>query len=321
MTIYWFDVVFLMVVSYHSYKGYHRHFITGCFEFAGLAAVFLSALAGYPYLSPFLKLYKGGVGLISDLLSFLILIFIGQLLYQLFFPLVSGRVDRFVHRTRFKGVDRRAGILPGFATGLLLSAIFVAVIQSLPYAYETKNEVTASFFGGFLSRSVAEAAPSVEKALGRPEDDLLAFTADGPFSKATEMPRVGSFKVDRISEMRMLEMVNDARSDAGVAPLKYSARLTKAARAHSLEMWKKRYFEHRSPVKGEPQDRMAEAGAVFSLSGENIAMAPDVGIAHGGLMKSEGHRRNILDPSFRQVGIGCIKTPGYGLMFTQDFTD
>jgi len=43
--------------------------------------------------------------------------------------------------------------------------------------------------------------------------------------------------------------------------------------------------------------------------------------AHNGLMNSEGHRANILEPEFRKIGIGVIDNGVYGKMFVQVFTD
>ena len=54
---------------------------------------------------------------------------------------------------------------------------------------------------------------------------------------------------------------------------------------------------------------------------ENLALAPNVDIAHKGLMNSPGHRANILSPSFGRVGIGVIDGGGYGKMFAQEFAD
>jgi uncharacterized protein YkwD len=46
-----------------------------------------------------------------------------------------------------------------------------------------------------------------------------------------------------------------------------------------------------------------------------------VEIAFKGLMDSDGHRKNIIDPSYSRVGIGVIDSSAYGKMFTQVFAD
>ena len=95
-------------------------------------------------------------------------------------------------------------------------------------------------------------------------------------------------------------------------------RLVAVARAHSREMLALGYFEHVSPVGGAPEVRLKTAGIYANRSGENIAYAPSVTDAHAGLMSSDSHRRNILDPLFTRVGIGAI-TGRAGQMVTQQF--
>jgi len=64
-----------------------------------------------------------------------------------------------------------------------------------------------------------------------------------------------------------------------------------------------------------------EAGITFNVVGENLALSPTLLIAHTGLMNSEGHRKNILDPAFHHLGIGVIDNGIYGKIFVQIFTD
>ncbi|KKR88441.1 MAG: SCP-like protein extracellular [Candidatus Gottesmanbacteria bacterium GW2011_GWA2_41_12] len=66
---------------------------------------------------------------------------------------------------------------------------------------------------------------------------------------------------------------------------------------------------------------MKNAGIFYTEAGENLAFAPNVNIAHAGLMNSPGHRANILSPDFGKVGIGVIDGGIYGEMFVQKFTD
>jgi uncharacterized protein YkwD len=66
---------------------------------------------------------------------------------------------------------------------------------------------------------------------------------------------------------------------------------------------------------------MDKAGVKYTVAGENLALAPDVNIAHNGLMNSPGHKANILTPEFRKVDMGVINGGKYGEMFSQEFTD
>ena len=97
--------------------------------------------------------------------------------------------------------------------------------------------------------------------------------------------------------------------------------LLRLARAHSRDMFIRGYFAHVNPDGEDPFDRMNEAGIIYQVAGENLALAPNVDLAHDGLMNSPGHRANILTAEFGLVGIGCIDGGSYGKMFSQEFTD
>jgi uncharacterized YkwD family protein len=120
-------------------------------------------------------------------------------------------------------------------------------------------------------------------------------------------------------EQAMLDLVNQERVRAGVEPLKVDPALTRTARLKSQDMVDNNYFSHNSPTYGSPFDMMKAAGISYRTAGENIAGAPTVARAHQGLMNSDGHRKNILNPNFTHVGIGVVDGGPYGKMFTQQF--
>jgi uncharacterized protein YkwD len=103
--------------------------------------------------------------------------------------------------------------------------------------------------------------------------------------------------------------------------VKLDAGLTEAARAHSRELLAKGYFAHQNNEGKSPADRVSAAGTRFAVVGENLALAPTVDIAHHGLMKSPGHRENIMSPQYHRVGVGVVDGGLHGKMFTQNFAD
>lgn len=120
-------------------------------------------------------------------------------------------------------------------------------------------------------------------------------------------------------QQHMLDLINQERSKAGVAPLKIDAQLQKMAQVKSDEMVAKSYFSHTSPTYGSPFDMMKTFGINYSSAAENIAGNSSVDKAHEALMNSPGHRENILKSSFNYVGIGITASPTYGKMFAQEF--
>ncbi len=120
-------------------------------------------------------------------------------------------------------------------------------------------------------------------------------------------------------EQRLLDLVNKARADAGVGPLKFDAELMKVARLKAKDMVENNYFSHNSPTYGSPFDMMRQFGIEFKSAGENIAGNQTVDAAFKAWMNSEGHRKNILNGKFNYTGIGIVDSPTYGKIFVQMF--
>lgn len=120
-------------------------------------------------------------------------------------------------------------------------------------------------------------------------------------------------------EQQMFQLVNQERARYGVPALKLNYELVKLARLKAGDMIEKNYFSHTSPTYGSPFDMMRQFGVSYSYAGENLAGAPSVSMAHENLMNSSGHRRNILNSNFTEVGIGIVNGGPYGKMFVQMF--
>lgn len=120
-------------------------------------------------------------------------------------------------------------------------------------------------------------------------------------------------------EQRMLNLVNSERAKNGLSPLKANLKLTQVARLKAKDMIEKNYFSHTSPTYGSPFDMMRQFGVTYRTAGENLAGAPTVDTAHTNLMNSPGHRANILNSSFKEVGMGILSGGPYGKMFVQMF--
>ncbi len=121
-------------------------------------------------------------------------------------------------------------------------------------------------------------------------------------------------------EQRMVELVNQERQKAGLAPLAVDMDLVKVARIKAQDMIQNGYFSHTSPTYGSPFDMMRSFGITnWRAAAENIAQNPSVDGAHNSFMNSTGHRNNILNPAFNKVGIGIVDGGPYGKTFVQLF--
>jgi len=120
-------------------------------------------------------------------------------------------------------------------------------------------------------------------------------------------------------EARILQLCNAERAKTGAKPLKGSADLVKLARMKSQDMVTNNYFSHQSPTYGSPFDMMKKYGVNYMYAGENIAMNQAADRAFTAWMGSEGHRKNILNPNFTEIGIGIVSKGGGSYIYTQEF--
>ncbi|MEV6678035.1 CAP domain-containing protein [Streptomyces erythrochromogenes] len=116
---------------------------------------------------------------------------------------------------------------------------------------------------------------------------------------------------------RVLELVNQERAAAGCEAVTLNAKLTKAAQAHSADMAANSNMSHTGSDGSDPGARITRAGYAWSTYGENVAYGystPEKVMQ--GWMDSPGHRENILNCAFKEIGIGLAQPNSY---WTQAF--
>lgn len=121
----------------------------------------------------------------------------------------------------------------------------------------------------------------------------------------------------------ILEMVNQARCDAGLIPLTLHPLLTQAALEHSADMALGGFFDHANPSDGSgPAERITGAGYEWYTIGENIAAGGETAeVTFADWWDSPLHKENILHPDFREMGLGHVYIAGspFGHYWTQTF--
>ncbi|TWT46139.1 Cysteine-rich secretory protein family protein [Phycisphaerae bacterium RAS1] len=120
---------------------------------------------------------------------------------------------------------------------------------------------------------------------------------------------------------RVLELVNEARTSRGLSALTYSQQLESQATQYACEMIGYDFFAHENPVTGSTlRERAEQFQYDFQIIGENLAAGqPTPEEAMDDWMNSAGHRENILNREFVELGIG-IRTGGtYGTYWVQEF--
>jgi len=112
------------------------------------------------------------------------------------------------------------------------------------------------------------------------------------------------------AEQRLLELANEERRRANLPPLIPDPVLQAVARAHSADMAEHGFFGHRSPQRGDFNERFQTSGWRAMRAAENLSKSESILDAHAGLMTSPAHRSNILSPYFTHVGIGVAARQG-----------
>lgn len=116
----------------------------------------------------------------------------------------------------------------------------------------------------------------------------------------------------RAYEREVIRLVNAERAQRGLVPLTENWELSRVARWKSQDMKDARYFSHTSPTYGTPFQMIRAFGLSYRSAGENIAMgyATPAAVVEG-WMNSAGHRANILNASYTQIGVGYVASGHY----------
>lgn len=113
-------------------------------------------------------------------------------------------------------------------------------------------------------------------------------------------------------ENEVIRLVNEIRLQNGMKPLTANWELSRVARYKSQDMVDNRYFSHTSPVYGSPFQMIRNFGLSFQSAGENIAYGQRTPQAVvNAWMNSSGHRANILNASYTQIGVGYVANGHY----------
>ncbi len=122
-------------------------------------------------------------------------------------------------------------------------------------------------------------------------------------------------------ENEVIALVNQERKKMGLQPLKRNWEVSRVAWYKSKDMAVNDYFSHNSAVYGSPFDMLSGFKIPYRYAGENIAKGQKTATAvMNAWMNSSGHRANILNKNFNQIGVGFYEKDGV-LYWTQMFID
>lgn len=111
-----------------------------------------------------------------------------------------------------------------------------------------------------------------------------------------------------ISRDEVIRLTNLKRSEAGLSPLVLNETLSNAAYAKGRDMLSKDYWAHTAPDGTEPWAFFNSLGYRYRYAGENLARDfSNANSAVDAWMASPTHRDNILNPKYKEIGIGVIE--------------
>ncbi|WTP21351.1 CAP domain-containing protein [Streptomyces sp. NBC_00203] len=185
--------------------------------------------------------------------------------------------------------------------------------------WTSRPSASASASASQTATTPATTAPTASKTPARKATAAPTATA----SKTATAPKASSAAPATAAPAassavaRIVALVNSERSKVGCSPLTLNAKLSKAAQAHSVDMASHQNMSHTGSDGSDPGTRITRAGYIWSSYGENVAYGystPEQVMA--GWMSSPGHKRNILDCGYKEIGVGLAQPGSY---WTQDF--
>ncbi|MFE7903763.1 CAP domain-containing protein [Streptomyces albogriseolus] len=200
------------------------------------------------------------------------------------------------------------------------------VASDSPSASASPSEDARRHHGGKPSQKpkkkaarTATAAPSTTTAAPKPSTAAPAPSTTAPKpTTAAPQPTTAAPKPTATASgavARVVELVNAERAEAGCAPVAANSTLNTAAQRHSEDMASTGTVSHTGSDGSDPGERITRAGYAWSTYGENVAYGystPEQVMQ--GWMTSPGHKANILNCSFKEIGVGLS-----GTYWTQDF--
>lgn len=318
-TMNWVDILLVIVGTLTLLTGWRKGFIVGTMDLVAWVGSIVAGLLFYRHIAELLERYTNGLGVWTLPLSFLITLIGARIILSVITRSLLKIMPEDIHRN---SANQFLGIIPGAINAVINATILAALLLALG---TSDNIATATRDSRIVDRLAphvewldARLSPIFDEAVKRSMNHLT--TVEPTSGKSVNLRfTVANPRIRTDLEAKMLELVNAERRAAGLQLLRADPAMAQVARAHSRDMFARGYFSHVAPDGKTLGDRVRVAKIPFVAAGENLALGPTLQVCHDGLMKSPGHRANILHSSFGRLGIGVLDGGRYGLMITQNF--
>ncbi len=159
-----------------------------------------------------------------------------------------------------------------------------------------------------LDKNFYEKLPAVE-SFALPEAKISAPAEESEFDKTASYGELDcqNFQNNALSG-QVFALTNTERKDNKKKELEWSSLLCQSAKLKAQDLINNNYFDHISPAGVTPWHWFDVAGYKYTFSGENLALNYYTAqSANEALMNSKGHRENILNVNFSQIGIAYTR--------------
>lgn len=219
--------------------------------------------------------------------------------------------------------------------GVYLSTVYAADLESEQDKVEVSKDVSQGLLALGLFALISKGHKSSDKPKTNEQVENAGYTPPPEKSSASGSSDSQSSQVPStkpatttapstvqgltLDEKKAIDLVNADRAKNGLKPLKINMDLVLLARNYSQDMANRGFFSHYNPEGQSPFDRMRAAGISFSYAGENLAINQSVTGAETAFMNSPGHRANILNTNYTEIGIGIAYKSNGSIYVTQEF--
>jgi uncharacterized protein YkwD len=316
----WVDLVIIVVLIFFIHQGFINGFWSILIDFVSFFGALLISLKTYTLGSQFLQTNFSLSHPLANAIGYLAMAVISEIIISFALTKAVSKLPPKIlknHITKFVGAFLSVG------QGIILIAFALTFAISLPINPSIKTDISNSKIGGFILTKTTGIEKNINNIFGGAINESLTYLTVEPKSHES-VPlddKTQNLSIDKNSETKMFELVNNERVTRGGKALIWDTKLVVVAENYAALMWNNKYFGHYDKDGKDVGDRLQKANINYQIAGENLALAPTVEIAHTGLMNSEGHRENILEKRFKRIGIGVVDNAYYGKMFVQVFTD
>lgn len=315
-----FDYLFFILAAIFIFEDSSFGFVSSLFHLISIAvSIFISFLFYSTLASWFMQLLNLTKGF-ADAISFICFFVIIFIVVTILTTVIGEKLNEFPLP---KKLDSILGAACGTISFLFISSIVSALLLSFPLPPAVKNFITQSVTNKILFSKTQSFEAGARTIFGGAIKDTFNFLTVEPGSNET-IPlnfKIANPVTDKESEVEMFTEINTLRNGKGLVKFALDDSLTILAEKDAKEMLVHGYFSHYGINEFSPFDRLEAARIFYTTAGENLALATNTEIAMNGLLKSAAHRKNLLSPDFRKIGIGVMDAGIYGKMFVQEFTD